>query len=217
MNMLLAIEISSDESQVVLGLDRKPIFDSSKNCDYGPSTNIGSLVSSGLASINAHAAEIKGVAVNVGPGNLTSIRTGVSFVNALAFSLGIGIYPFNYFEIIAYQTRNLREIPLLCAVPAANNHAYVALITGSAVEVMRYGPLPSVVADLSNNLFEVAVAGKIRHRLSSLLNGVKVIDTGIEKLDVNVLLELGYRAYESPCAPSSHVSPLNDQSEVFYV
>ena len=53
------------------------------------------------------------MAINVGPGSLTFVRAGISFVNALAFSLKVSIYPFNWFEIIAAQTRDVTELPVL--------------------------------------------------------------------------------------------------------
>lgn len=216
MSLLLAIETSSDEYRVVLGRNEKPIFDSALDWGCPPSRSLAELVSCGLGFVNAQVTDIMGVALNIGPGGLTYVRAGVSFVNALAFSLGIRIYPFNYFEIIANQSRKLTTLPVLCAVPAANDHAYVGLINGTSVEIMRFGPLPSALAEISDRMPEVAVAGRIRHRLSSLLNRVKVFDTGIEKPDASILLELGYRACERAGTSATQVSPLNDQSEIFY-
>ncbi len=216
MNLLLAIETSSDEYQIVFGRDRKLIFDSTRDFIHPPATDLAKLVSYGLNLIDSQPCEITGVALNIGPGGLTSIRAGVWFTNALAFSLGIRIYPFSYFEIMANQIQKNTELPVLCAVPAANNHAYVGLIRGRSVEVLRYGLLPYTVAQITDNIKEIGVAGKIRHRLSSLLNGIKVIDMGIDKLDSNVLLDLGYLAYDSKSASATRVSPLNDQSEIFY-
>ena len=71
--------------------------------------NLGALLECGLEAVGASASEIKGVAINVGPGSLTFVRAGISFVNALAFSLNVSIYPFNWFEIIAEQTRERRS------------------------------------------------------------------------------------------------------------
>lgn len=216
MSLLLAIETSSDRYKVVLGRDRDQIFDSARVSGCSSSRTLAGLVSCGLSVVGAQANDIMGVAVNIGPGGLTHVRAGVSFVNALAFSLGVSIYPFSWFEIIANQVRKLTPLPVLCAVPAANDHAYVGLINGTSVEALRFGPLPSAVTEISDGLSEVAVAGRIRHRLSSLLNGVAVFDSGIEAPDASVLLELGYRARAQAGTSATQVSPLNDQSEIFY-
>lgn len=216
MSLLLAIETSSDQCQVVLGRSGVSIFDSDSDRGCQSSRTVAGLVSCGLMAVSAQATDIIGVAVNIGPGGLTYVRAGVSFVNALAFSLGVSIYAFNWFEIIANQARTLTALPVLCAVPAANDHAYVGLINDTSIETMRFGPLPTVVAEISDGLSEVAVAGKIRHRLRSLLDGVEVFDTGIEKPDASVLMELGYRACGRAETSASQVSPLNDQSEIFH-
>jgi tRNA A37 threonylcarbamoyladenosine modification protein TsaB len=99
-------------------------------------------------------------------------------VNALAFSLKVDIYPFNWFEIIAGQTKHTTHLPVVCAVPASNDNAYAGLIRGASVEIMRFGPLQKAIAEVSSGVSEAAVAGRIRHRFASLLNDVKLIDRG---------------------------------------
>ena len=216
MSLILAIESSSNEYRVVIGRDGEVVFDSTvADCEASLRT-LGGLLSCGLESLPAEASEIKGVAINVGPGSLTFVRAGISFVNALAFSLKVNIYAFNWFEIIARQTRNATNLPVLCAVPASNDNAYVGLIRGASVEIMRFGPLQKVIGEVAAGVSEVAAAGRIRHRFESLLPGVKIVDTGIENPDARVLLELGFEAHESGVHATTHVEALNDQSDIFY-
>ena len=216
MSLLLAVESSSNEYRVVLGRDGEPIFDSAvNNCDQSLRT-LGSLLTCGLETLGARASEIKGVAINVGPGSLTFVRAGISFVNALAFSLNVGIYPFNWFEIIAAQTREATHLPVVCAVPAANDNAYVGLIRGESVEIMRFGPVHVALAKVSEGLGEVAVAGRIRHRLAALLGEARVVDTGIENPEARVLLTMGFAAAESERNSTKQVEALNDQSPLFF-
>jgi len=216
MSLLLAIESSSNVYRVVIGRDGEVVFDSTvADCESSLQT-LGGLLTCGLERLNADANEIKGVAINVGPGSLTFVRAGISFVNALGFSLKVNIYPFNWFEIIARQTQGATHLPILCAVPAANDNAYVGLIRGASVEIMRFGPLHKAVADVARGLSEVAVVGRIRHRFASLLNDVKIVDTGIENPDARMLLELGFEAHESGGHATTQVEALNDQSDIFY-
>src|SRR5690348_6142293 len=132
MSLLLAVESSSNVYRVVLGRDGEPIFDSEVNDCNSSHRTLGALLECGLNAAGAQASEIKGVAINVGPGSLTFVRAGISFVNALAFSLNVKIYPFNWFEIIAEQTRG-SELPVIGVVPASNDNAYVGLNRGAAV------------------------------------------------------------------------------------
>lgn len=216
MSLLLAIESSSNEYRVVIGRDGEPVFDSSvNNCDVALRT-LGGLLSCGLKALNAQASEIRGVAINVGPGSLTFVRAGISFVNALAFSLKVDIYPFNWFEIVARQTKDATDLPVLCAVPASNDNAYVGLIRGTSVEIMRFGPVENTVVAVARKVSEVAVAGRIRHRLATLLSEASVVDTGVEGPDARVLLKLGFEAFESGTHSTTQVEALNDQSDIFY-
>jgi tRNA threonylcarbamoyladenosine biosynthesis protein TsaB len=216
MSLLLAVESSSNVYRVVIGRNGDPIFDSAVNkCDTSLRT-LGSLFSCGLEATASRANEIAGIAINVGPGSLTFVRAGISFVNALAYSLGVSIYPFNWFEIIAHQTRKATELPVLCAVPAANDNAYVGLIRGASVEIMRFGPLHAALARVADGVSEVAVAGRIRHRLAALLTDARVVDTGIENPDAQVLLKIGHQAAQVGYKSTTQVEALNDQSELFY-
>jgi len=216
MSLLLAIESSSNVYRVVLGRDGEVIFDSDVNECELPFRTLSALLECGLEAVGAAASEIKGVAVNVGPGSLTFVRAGISFVNALAFSLNVKIYPFNWFEIIAAQTREIAELPVVCAVPASNDNAYVGLIRGESVEIMRFGRVHEALAKVSDGLGDVVVAGRIRHRLAALLGEARVVDTGIENPDARTLLKLGFVAWEDGGRATTQVEALNDQSDVFF-
>ena len=216
MSLLLAIESSSNVYRVVLGRDREVVFDSTVDDCESSLRTLDALLSCGLERLGAEASEIEGVAINVGPGSLTFVRAGISFVNALAFSLKVNIYPFNWFEIIAHQTKGTTNLPVLCAVPASNDNAYAGLIRGESVEMMRFGPLHKAVIDVGGGLTQAAVAGRIRHRFASLLNGVELVDTGIENPDPRVLMELGFAAHEAGSHATTQVEALNDQSDIFY-
>ena len=216
MSLILAIESSSNEYRVVLGRDGEPVFDSTVNHCEGSLRTLGGLLSCGLETLTADTSEIAGIAINVGPGSLTFVRAGISFVNALAFSLKANIYAFNWFEIIAAQTKHQTKLPVLCAVPAANDNGYASLIRDASVEIMRFGPLHKVIAGVSDGVSEVAVAGRIRHRFAEFLPGVKFVDTGIESPDARVLLQLGFEAHSAGRNARTQVEALNDQSRLFY-
>lgn len=216
MSLLVAVESSSNEYRVVIGRDGEAIFDSAVDQCELPFRTLGALLSCGLERMGAPASEIAGITINVGPGSLTFVRAGISFVNALAFSLKVGIYPFNWFEIIAAQTKQATDLPVICAVPAANDNAYVGLIRGARVEIMRFGPLHEAFAKVNGAFSEVAVAGRIRHKVAALLGQARVVDTGIENPDARVLLRLAHEAWSGGDRSTVQVEALNDQSEVFY-
>ena len=210
------MESSSNEYRVVIGRDGEAIFDSTvDDCESSLKT-LGGVFSCGLDALGVPATAINGIAINVGPGSLTFVRAGISFVNALAFSLKVDIYPFNWFEIVARKTREITQLPVVCAVPASNDNAYAGLIRGESVEIMRFGPAQKVVVDVAHGLNEVAVAGRIRQRIAGLLKETRVVDTGVENPDARTLLRLGHEAWKDGDRSTTHVEALNDQSEVFF-
>ena len=180
------------------------------------SRDIAGLVTEGLKAVHAEATKISAIVVNIGPGGLSYVRSGVSFANALAFSLGIPIYPFNSFEILGHEADSHISLPLLSAIPAANDTAYVGVVRSGAVQLMRFGPLPLALAQTIDGLVEIAIAGRMRERITSLLSQVKVVDTRIERPDVRALLEMGYSARDAGTTPVSQVIPLTEQAPVFY-
>ena len=216
MSLLVAVESSSNEYRVVIGRDGDAVFDSAVDTCELPFRTLGALLSCGLERVGLPASEITGVTINVGPGSLTFVRAGISFVNALAFSLKVSIYPFNWFEIIAAQARDTTDLPVIGAIPASNDNAYVGLIRDARVEIMRFGPLHEAFAKVGGEFQEVAVAGRIRHKLTALLGEARVVDTGIETPDARVLLRLAHQAGKDGDRSTVQVEALNDQSNVFY-
>ena len=216
MRLLLAVETYSGEYRVLLGSEGRKIFDSDSESGGCHPMDLAGLVSQGLQSIGSDVASIASIALNIGPGGRTHTRAGVAFANALAYGLKIPIHPFSYFEIVAIEAARMTGLPALIAVGDSNGCAYVGLSNGGLVEDMRFGPLEQVVREMGRNLTQVAVAGRVRQEIASTLDLPGVFDTGIERPDATVLLELGFTANARGDNVAAPVAPLNDQSGVFH-
>ena len=213
--LLLTVETSWNQHRLVLGDSAGRLFDSHSDCTERP-LELSDQILNGLETIGAQVRDIRAIAINIGPGGLSSIRTGIAFSNALAFSLSIPIYPFNYFQIVAKEILKMSDLPAIVAVPAAGDRAYVGLVRGGSVELMRFGSLASVVRAVGADLKEVAVVGRLRLQLLPLLRPAKVVDTMIETPDCRVLFEMGLAAWEQASVAADQVSPLNEESEIFH-
>jgi tRNA threonylcarbamoyladenosine biosynthesis protein TsaB len=216
MTLLLGIETSSPRFGVVLGEGDAVRFDSSLHAADLPARDVAGLVRFALEHAGASARDVGRIAVNVGPGGLGSIRAGVAFANALAFSLGVPICPLDHFEILGTQAARDTHLPVLCAVSAAAGQAYVGLFRNGAVTGMRFGPLASLVAETAAGLDEVAVVGRLRGRMAALLPGTRVVDTGIETPDPAILLPVSAAACARPGGTLAQVAPINEQSAIFH-
>lgn len=235
MSLTLAVETSSAEHSVALGSSNlgssnlgSPNLGSSSLGSSGevlvrrtvrrddPSFGgVGPLVASALAEICHRFADIGRIGVDVGPGNLASVRAGVAYANGLAFSLGLPVHSASALELMAVEAAESGAAHVLCLRNAGSGNVYAGLFRGHTTVGLRHGPFEPVVAAMVGELPEVSVAGAFRQEAARTLPWTVVADTGIEVPDVLTLHRLlagpaGDRLRSGPAA-----TPLNEMSTVF--
>lgn len=215
-NLVLVIETSSSPFGVVLGEGNNVLFNSPDDACLRGKRDLSLLVYRGLNFIGKRPNDIGTIAVNVGPGGLTSVRSGVGFANALAFALGIPVCPFTSFELSGFEAWKNFQLPVLCTARASKGNAYVGLYDNGAVTVMRFGLLEIIAREVTSELGEFIVAGAHREYLRELLASSKIHDSGVQLGQAKTFLEMKHliskRGYVFPYL----VSPINEQSKVFY-
>jgi tRNA threonylcarbamoyladenosine biosynthesis protein TsaB len=155
-----------------------------------------------VESLGVDFAGLDALAVDVGPGNLASVRSGVAYANGLAFALRKPIFAASSLELLALEAGGA---DVLCLRDAGQRHVY-ALLDG----VLRHGPLTRVVPELVGARAAVAVAGVYRAEVAALLPEVAVKDTGLDAPQVATLL----RAFD-PARLIEVASPLTEASPEF--
>lgn len=208
MSLVLAVETSSSEFGVALCTPQELVVERTVRRDQSFS-GIGQLVAGLLGATGASFADLTLLAVDVGPGNLSSVRTGIAYVNGLGFSLGREIYCANSLELLAAEATGT----VLCLRKAGGGNAYAGLFAGGAEQGLRHGPLAEVVPELCRDLPEVSVAGAFRAEVAGLLPQAKVVDTGVEVPRVRSLQRL--LAAEAAASVVPVASPLTETSKVF--
>ena len=144
--------------------------------------DLPALVAGLLREAGRSFADVTRVAVDVGPGNLTAVRTGVAYGNGLAFALGAAVVTANSLELMAAQAGP--AVPVLCLRNAGAGRAYAGWFAGGTARY-GHGALAEVVRAAAGP--EVVVAGDFRAEVADLLPGVLVKDSGIAGPDVRVL------------------------------
>jgi tRNA threonylcarbamoyladenosine biosynthesis protein TsaB len=154
-------------------------------------------------------ADLTRIAVDVGPGNLTAVRTGVAYADGLAFALTIGVATADSLELMAAQAG--AGTPVLCLRNAGAGRAYAGLF-GAGEPEYRHGPLAEVARVTGP---ELLVAGDFRTEVPALLPGVVVKDSGIAAPDVRVLswITAGRRTLDPTRERAA--APLTDTSSLF--
>jgi tRNA threonylcarbamoyl adenosine modification protein YeaZ len=153
-------------------------------------------------------ADLGRIAVDVGPGNLTAVRTGVAYGNGLAFALGLGIATADSLELMAAQAGP--GTPVLCLRNAGAGRAYAGYF-GAGEPRYTHGELAEITVPGP----EVLVAGDFRTEVADLLPGVVVKDTGIAGPDVRVLSWITTGRPTLDPTRERAAAPLTDTSPLF--
>jgi tRNA threonylcarbamoyl adenosine modification protein YeaZ len=189
-SLTLAIETSSPAYAAAIGTPGRVLVHRSARRDSPSFRGIGDLVASSLAEIGAGFADIGQLAVDIGPGSLSSVRAAVAYVNGLAFSLDVMIFCASSLELLAVASADPDGGAVLCVRNAGAGHIYAGLFGPGAAPCLRYGPLEPTVKSLAGELEQVSVAGALRDQVAGALGGTEVRDTGAEFPDVLTLYEL---------------------------
>lgn len=209
MTLSLCIETSTATFAAALAADGEIVAVRALEGVPPAQRDLPALVAGLLADTEHTFADLGRIAVDVGPGNLTAVRTGVAYADGLAFALGLGIATADSLELMAAQAG--AGTPVLCLRNAGAGRAYAGLF-GAGGPRYRHGPLPEVVAVTGP---EILVAGDFRTEVAELLPGVVVKDTGIAGPDVRVLHRITAGRPTLDPTRERAAAPLTDSSPLF--
>jgi tRNA threonylcarbamoyladenosine biosynthesis protein TsaB len=195
--------------------------------------SLSDMVSSGLSAVDGRFQDIETIALDIGPGNLSSVRAAVAYANGLAFSLKIKIFCASSLELMAAESRQHRPAsPVLCVRNAGAGSAYAGLFMPDGAPCLRHGPMKQLVTDMATGMTEIRVAGDFRAQIAGILAacGVGADDTGIERPDILTLhtmlaseadalaseADAGLAGKADPGRMVSAATPLNEGSLVFH-
>ena len=138
MRLVLALETSSLTRVVAVGDGQHPRVQRASHRDDPAYTGFGALVAETLTAAGATFGDVGTIAVDVGPGGLSSIRSAVAYANGLAFSLGVPIYPVSSLELMAIAARRVHPGPVLSLKPAHGGNVFAGLFAdGQSAERVR--------------------------------------------------------------------------------
>jgi len=212
----LAIEASSALYAIAVGDSSVPAIHRECRRDNPSFAGIGAMVSSAVAAAGASFSDIETVAVDVGPGSLSSVRAAVAYANGLAFSLGIAVFAANSLELMAAEAREKQPSPALCLRKGEAGNVYAGVFTEDQHAQLRYGPFQDTITALAGEHGKITVAGAHRQAAAALLAQAHVYDTGIEQPSVLTLYAMMQAQRDQPGRLVPIASPLNEGSMVFH-
>ena len=215
MGFVLALEASSRTYATAAGDGERPRAQRVSRRDDPAFTGLGDLVAQTLAESGTAFRDIAAIAVDIGPGGLSSMRAAVAYANGLAFSLGVRIFPITSLELMAIAAAEQHDGPFLCLRRGTGGNTYAGLFGGQLAE-LRHGPHDSVVPSIAGGLDRVSLAGVPAADVAGLLPGVTITDTGIAEADVTVLYQTARAAMSDPERLVTIASPVNEASLIFH-
>jgi tRNA threonylcarbamoyladenosine biosynthesis protein TsaB len=217
MRLVLAIEASSRTYAVAVGDGELPGAQRASRRDAPAFAGVGDLVAQTLAAHDAAFSDIEAIAVDIGPGGLSSIRAAVAYANGLAFSLGVQVFPVTSLELMAIAARRVHQGPLLCLKRGVGGNTYAGLFVNGEIAELRHGTASAIVPEIAARLETVGVAGVPADDVAGFLPGVTVTDTGIAEADVVVLYQAARAALaDEPARLVPLASAINEGSLIFH-
>ncbi|MBY0449822.1 MAG: tRNA (adenosine(37)-N6)-threonylcarbamoyltransferase complex dimerization subunit type 1 TsaB [Cyanobacteria bacterium] len=100
-------------------------------------------IQQGLKQYDYTMEDIKALAINMGPGSFTGIRTGLATIRTMAQFMNVPIYAFNTFELLAAENT---EEPRAVYIDALQRKAYYAALAFDQAGAPRYIHKPELVS-----------------------------------------------------------------------
>jgi len=215
MSMTLAVETSSSEYFIAIGDGETVLYHSADIPDLNSDKDLGLLLQTGLDHASLKIADIDLISINIGPGGLGAVRSGVSFANGLAFGLGKPLLPLNAFELCGFEAAKNHADPILITSNAADGKAYGGVFHKGDVSSVTYGLLPDIVTELTADLSRCCVAGTHQDKMPEILETMACVKTDIKFASAVTQLELIAAQDMTARAILEPAAPLNELSSMF--
>jgi tRNA A37 threonylcarbamoyladenosine modification protein TsaB len=169
LTLLIAIESATMLSKVFIARDGKLIEESPAFVAERTSSEFPRFILNSSAANGFLISDIDCISVDIGPGRLSATRSGVSFANALSFSLRRPLIPLTYFELIGYETSLKTSRPIVCVVEASNGMGYVGYFENGQLSPIIHNKLLDELRNISSRIGEYCLAGQFSSHLSDKL------------------------------------------------
>lgn len=209
--MTLGISTSFSDYALIIAEQGKVIFDSTDN-QFEEKKNIAEHFEIAMEQSGVKPKDITKIIVDIGPGGTTSVRTGVSFANSLAFSLEIPVCPVSSIELLAMTSWKQRKLPVMSLVKFMKNNYFVGFYTGNQEHQIHYGELKDILPNLLKNIDSFVVTGKFKAKVEELFPNKEIFDLEILKGDVSLLIEEEARFTERALEFPMIAIPISEQN-----
>lgn len=191
---ILCLDTAQDYCAVALCVDGLRIGNLQSGEPIDHSRSIAVLTKQLLINYNVHRSSLVGIAVHLGPGSYTSLRTGLSFALGLRTALNVSLIGFNTLDV-------LRQL-FMIHHPPSSGHLWTAVALPDGA---FYGGLLSVRAPSSGEYFsDEQQMRKLINTFAETPEAVKYLDKVVIKCEGKEK-EYTINDYEAACWTWIHV------------
>lgn len=101
MALILCMETATERCSIVVANNGKMLGKESSSSDFDHTAQLTLLVDKCLRQSNLHLSEVDAIAVSIGPGSYTSLRTGLSTAKGMCYGLNLPLLTIDSLSIIA--------------------------------------------------------------------------------------------------------------------
>ena len=192
--MILGISTSLSQFCATLNNNARLIHHTLANRAVGGQSSLHALISKLLKEADIKIIDITNVVVDIGPGGTSSVRTGVSFANGLAYSLDLPVAGISSAELMGIDAFTRYKIPAAVLFKSIKKKYYCGLYDGHHLEFL-YSELDQIAGHINNEYTNIVLAGhqRVMTELEPLLPDTQVIMSEIHKVDPLVFGEISGR------------------------
>ncbi len=211
--LTLGITTSSGQFAVVISKGEEIIY-TDKSVNMAQKKELFVILTEALNKLEKKVKDISEIIVDIGPGGTSSVRTGVSFANALAYGLGIGVCPVSSFELIGIELWQKYNQPSIITAKSIKNNAFIAYFNNNKLQKIVYGKIAEEVEKLIDSK-EFYVAGAHQDLIEQLLEDKYTIkQSGILRANHEVIISNRERFIKNKLVYPKIAVPINEQNIV---
>ena len=143
----LFIETSNLDFQIALH-DGSSFLYRSDQGEAGQPRDLSNLLEEGLNQSGKTVSDISEIIVDIGPGGLTSTRSGIAFANGLAFALNINIVAANGLELMYLQAEAASESFVIAARRSNDGNYFMGFFHDGKCERLALGKPEELIDEM---------------------------------------------------------------------
>jgi tRNA threonylcarbamoyladenosine biosynthesis protein TsaB len=188
MALILCMETATERCSIVVANNGEILGKESSSSDFDHTAQLTLLVDKCLKQSNLHLSEVDAIAVSIGPGSYTSLRTGLSTAKGMCYGLNLPLLTIDSLSIIAAgaiqeQAESEESTLYVPMIDARRMEVYTALFSSTG-ETLEAPHAAILTADSYRAYFEKGItlifAGNGAPKFSSLASSPLALFSSVQ-------------------------------------